>query len=113
MDACQLGKNLVLDTVQKPSYTKKDKKEIAISCVDLQLSHQLARHIDSISKDLLNELKAHPELLDILAESRLKCYHFGEDAFNSYVDVTWYFKTLVRYLKRFYGNKKLIKKRRS
>jgi hypothetical protein len=102
MGARELAMFLITDATKKPTYTKKEKREIAISCVDLNQSGQLARQIDGISKAIL---KSWPTIKDFVAEARLRCYHFGEKSYDSYIDAAWFFKSLAAQLKRQPGHR--------
>ena len=95
MRAKDLAEFLVTDTSKKSTYTKAEKRGIAISCVDLNKSSELARQIDGISKAILKDLKG---MMDHISEARVRCYHFGEESFDSYIDATWFFKCLSNQL---------------
>ena len=36
--------------------------------------------------------------MDYVSEARVRCYHFGEESFDSYIDATWFFKCLSNQL---------------
>ncbi|HEX3081616.1 MAG TPA: clostripain-related cysteine peptidase [Puia sp.] len=96
MQAKELAEFLITDATKKSTYTKAEKRGIAISCVDLNRSGELARQIDGISKAILNKWEI---IVDFVANARLRCYHFGEKSYDSYIDATWFFKCLCGQLK--------------
>ncbi|HLA58718.1 MAG TPA: clostripain-related cysteine peptidase, partial [Puia sp.] len=96
MRAKELAEFLVTDATKKSTYTKAEKRGIAISCVDLNQSGELARQINGISKAILNKWEI---VVDFVANARRRCYHFGEKSYDSYIDATWFFKCLSGQLK--------------
>ena len=88
---------LIRDAPKKPTYSKAEKKEIAISCVDLNQSEMLAEQIGMISHAILAKWVT---MKDYVKAARKKCYHLGEESFDSYIDVTWFFKCLSRLIKQ-------------
>ncbi len=93
MNAEELGQKIVQDTIEKSGYSEEEKKYIAISCVDLRKSEQLARSIHSLATEML-ECPAH--LKDQIRHSRNECSHFGERSYSSsFIDITWFLKRLL------------------
>jgi hypothetical protein len=82
---------LVQEAPLKDSYSYFERHSMAISCVDLYKSEDLAEYLDKFAESIVTIDK--PELWKIIKMARTQCRHFGEDAYTySFIDVTWFFK---------------------
>ncbi len=99
ISAKHLGERIILDTLEKRAYTEFQKKFLVISCVNLQKNGQLARKIDILSQEVMQN--PDPDLMNIILIARLECRHFGENAYpQSYIDLAWFFKRFYYWLAR-------------
>ena len=120
MSAKELGKQIIIDTKEKPDrnlkiedegHENKNKDDWAISCVNIKKCAELAKRLDKIAMKIFDlydytidsytpgnkKIKKDKALKfnDTLRKARAYCHYFGENAFpQSYIDTTWFLKML-------------------
>ncbi len=94
MDPAELAKRIVLDAPVKNTYNEYQRQSLAISCVNLKKSGQLAEHLGKFA-DMVLDIKDEnmkKDVWEMIKKARKQCRHFGEDDYTySFIDVTWFF----------------------